>query len=142
MTQKIFVTIKELSLVRGLKNYKESISPMLPGRAFHMEGATYLKACRPYRFLLESIGLGTAILPPFNRPLYPRILLSAPPSVDPIIITVNDSQLAHVLCLEAWASPCLPLSDRVQQFCTRWLHAFSLHVFHGSITNKTGLLSP
>ena len=33
---------------------------MLSGRTFQREGATYLKARWPYRFVLESLGLGTS----------------------------------------------------------------------------------
>ena len=33
---------------------------MLSGRTFQREGATYLKACWPYRFVLESLGPGTS----------------------------------------------------------------------------------
>ena len=33
---------------------------MLSGRTFQREGATYLKARWPYRFVLESLGPGTS----------------------------------------------------------------------------------
>ena len=33
---------------------------MLSGRTFQKEGATYLKARWPYRFVLESLGPGTS----------------------------------------------------------------------------------
>ena len=33
---------------------------MLSGRTFQREGATYLKVRWPYRFVLESLGLGTS----------------------------------------------------------------------------------
>ena len=36
-----------------------SLSLMPAGRAFQKEGATYLKARWPYRFVLEPLGLGT-----------------------------------------------------------------------------------
>ena len=35
----------------------ESLSLMPPGNAFQSDGATYLKACWLYRFVLESLGL-------------------------------------------------------------------------------------
>ena len=38
----------------------ESFSLMLSGRTFQREGATYLKARWPYRFVLESLGPGTS----------------------------------------------------------------------------------
>ena len=38
----------------------ESFSSMLSGRTFQREGATYLKARWPYRFVLESLGPGTS----------------------------------------------------------------------------------
>ena len=38
----------------------ESFSLMLTGRTFQREGATYLKARWPYRFVLESAAPGTS----------------------------------------------------------------------------------
>ena len=38
----------------------DSFLLMLSGRTFQREGATYLKACWPYRFVLEYLGLGTS----------------------------------------------------------------------------------
>lgn len=46
----------------------------------------------------------------------------------------------HV-CLDAWALPCFPLTEWVQQNCPELFHAFSLDYFYGSITHATKRLS-
>ena len=43
-----------------LKERGRSVSLILMGRAFHREGAIYLKVRWPYRFVVQSLGPGTA----------------------------------------------------------------------------------
>ena len=46
----------------------ESFSLMLSGRTFQREGATYLKARWPYRFVLESLGPDQTATKPYPAP--------------------------------------------------------------------------
>ena len=54
------MNLKKWVFKEALKVWMESLSLMPPGNAFQSDGATYLKACWLYRFVLESLGLGTS----------------------------------------------------------------------------------
>ena len=54
---------------------------------------------------------------------------------------IDNSQLFHVLYLDAWALPCFSLVEWVQRCCTELLHAFLLDYLNGSIAQTTGRLT-
>ena len=56
----LWSTMKEHLMGVNQKEWTESVSLTLQGRAFHSEGVMYPKSGWPYHFVLQSLGPGTA----------------------------------------------------------------------------------